>query len=360
MIVATCRKWGWIVALLIGDSAESLASPLLEDLNDYAFVASRQSSDITVISVRDDEVIAKLPLPGIPGQIVVSETARQLVATHVEERQISLVDLEAGEVVRSIDLGFQPDILKLEDKLGMIALSRSGSRDVMLVSLDKIAVQTSIAGLEPVSDVMFGRDGKYLFIAQRDAGKIDLIDLHTGALVDQIVLEDAGTGIRNLVRTPGGKTGLALHGESGLLSALNLDDRAQVGASQLSAPVFVGFPSANSQYFLMPNGEAETMSMVSSWTYREVEKLPAPSSPTGINFAMFDTVAFAFSQADREALAISLIEDQTPIPTTIPLPGVPETGLTVDAGKKVYVALKRYRSGGRHRCQSAGSGGPDR
>ncbi|MGI9451572.1 MAG: YncE family protein [Geminicoccaceae bacterium] len=339
MVLRAFRNWGCFIAFLAALSPVSMASPNLEDLNDYAFVASRQSNDVAVIAVLDDEVVAKISLDAIPGQIVVSEKARQLIATHVEEQKVSIVDLDAGKVATTIDLGFSPDILKLEDNLGVIALGLTGSGKVRLISLDEMSVLASIDDLDPISDLMFGRDGQHLLVAQRNAGKIDLVDVHQGVLVDQIILKDADIGIRNLIRTPGGKTGLALHGESGVLSALNLDDKVQVGASRLPGPVFEGFPSANSQYFLMPNGDAGTMSMVSSWTYQESERLLAPSSPTGVNFAMFDTIAFAFSHASRNAMAISLIEDDTPKPTMIPLPGTPETGLTVDAGKKIYVAL---------------------
>ncbi|MGI9492508.1 MAG: YncE family protein, partial [Geminicoccaceae bacterium] len=327
------------MAFMAGFSSVSAASPNLDDLNDYAFVASRQSSEVTVIAVLDDEVVANLHLDAIPDQIVVSEKTRKLIATHVEEQQVSIVDLDAGKIAKTIDLGFRPDVLKLEDDLGIIALGLTGSGIVSLISLDEMDVVASIDGLDPLSDLMFGRDGKHLFVAQRDAGKIDLVDVQSGGVVDQIVLEDAEIGIRNLIRTPGGKTGLALHGESGLLSALNLDERVQVGTSRLPGPAFEGFPSTNSQYFLMPNGDAGTMSMVSSWTYQESERLPAPSSPSGVNFAMFDTIAFAFGHVSRHAMAVSLIEDDTPTPTMISLPGTPETGLTVDAGKKVYVAL---------------------
>jgi YVTN family beta-propeller protein len=52
---------------------------------------------------------------------------------------------------------------------------------------------------------------------------------------------------------------------------------------------------------------------------------------------MFDTVAFALSGTGKEALALSLM--QTPRPKSISLPAHPETGLTVELGTKLYLAL---------------------
>lgn len=236
MLARTCRNWALAIAVIAFSVSGSLASPDFEKLSDYAFVASRASSDIAVISVSDDQVVARLDLSKIPSQIVVSEGHRQLIATHADEQRVSIVDLDTGAVTKVIDPGFRPDILKLEDDLGMIALGRYGGDVITLISLDSMAIHASINGLEPVSDLMFGRDGKRLFIAQRDAGKVDVADVHRAAVVDQIVLAETDIGIRNLIRTPGGKTGLALHGENGLLSALSLDDGVQVGGSRLPGP----------------------------------------------------------------------------------------------------------------------------
>lgn len=316
--------------------SSAIAQPF-QDLSDYAFVAGRQSSEVTVISTSNDRIFTRLKLPSVPSQIVISESRRMLIAVHEDDELLSLVDLDIGQTTRSIAPGFRPDRLQIEDKSGIIAVSGSEAGKIAMISLDRGEILFITDVVKAPSDLMFDRTGKRLYVAERKKGTISLLNAENGNLIDRITLQDADDDVVELIRTPGGGTGLALHGESGLISALDLDEGVQVGSSKLPGPAVRGFPSANSQYFLIPNGDNGSMSMVSSWTYQESESLPAPRRLAGINFAMFDTVAFATGSLGREALAISLIDDHDP--QSLSLPGKPETGLTVDAGKKIYVAL---------------------
>jgi len=314
-----------------------LNAALPEELGDYAFVMSKHSRDVTILSTSGDDVVGNVSLERMPSQIVVSENHRKLIATHAEEKSLSLVDLDMGRTTRTIDLGFRPDRLQIDDGSGVIAVSGVEAGRITMISLDQEAVLFSNEDVRHPSDLMFNRDGVWLYIAERDAGTIAIIDARDGKLIDRIILEDSSDDVVELIRTPGGKTGLALHGESGLISALDLENGIQVGRTELSGPVERGFPSANSQFFMIPQSDGTSMSLVSSWTYRESERLPAPAGTAGVVFAMFDTIAFAIGSVSREMLSISLLEDRDPLPLS--LPGQPETGLTVDAGKKVYVAL---------------------
>ncbi len=327
----------FMTVLTIGLIAKPASGVALGQLSDYAFVASRNSSDVAIISTNDDQIVGKLSLAGIPSQIVASESRRKLIALHGDQERVSLVDLDDGRTTRTLDLGFRPDRLQIDDKNGVVAISGTDAGMIMMLSIDQEKSLFINTDVPQPTDLMFDRNGERLYVAERGAGVISIIDARQGALINRLTLEAADDDVVELIRTPGGKTGLALHGDSGLISALALDEGVQVGSSRLPGPAHRGFPSANSQYFLIPNGDDGSMSMVSSWTYQEAERFPAPERPIGVNFAMFDTIAFAIGAASRQTLSVSLMDDRSPI--VLPLPGRPETSLTVDAGKKVYVAL---------------------
>ena len=310
----------------------------LGELSDYAFVASRQSSDIMVLSTKADRVVTKLELPAIPSQMVVSENQRKLIAIHTSLQAVNLVDLDSGVITKTIDLGFEPERLQIDDDANVVAISGLEAGKIVTVSLDREEVMFVLDEIARPTDLMFNRDGRWLYVTEQGAGAISIFDAVSGKRIKRLVLEAVGDDVVELVRTPGGKTGLALHGESGLISALDLDQGVQVDETQLPGAAFRGFPSANSQYFIIPNGNDGRMSMVSSWTYRESISLPAPKVVSGVNHAMFDTVAFALGAEISSTLSLNLMDNQAP-PSRISLPGRPETGLTVDAGKKIYVAL---------------------
>lgn len=319
--------------------AEALAAGMgldLEDLDDYAFVASRNTSEIAVISTSDDLLIGSLDLERIPSQLVISKNQRKLAATHKMEEQLSIIDLEKGIVTVVIDLGFRPAVLQIDDRAGVVAVADPSSGALAMISLETEKQLFSIDKLDDLTDLMFDRDGEYLLVSHGHRGKVSVVDTKSGELRRPITLSTS-EGIVELVRTPGGKTGLALHGESGLVSALDLVEKVQIRSTRLSGPVYRGFPTANSQYFLLPIGTGETVSMVSSWTHRESERLPGIDNIVGMNFAMFDSVAFAFGGEQSAANVISLLENQRS--KFITLPGHPETGLTVELGTKIYVAL---------------------
>ncbi len=323
--------------LALGGTTPAAFAEALDKLSGYAFVASRKSSEITILSTGDDRVVGRLDVAAVPNQTIVSENHRKLVATHSQERRASLIDLDTGAVTTTIDLGFSPDLIQIDDETGAVAIGSRKAGKVTLIALGSERAILSIDGLEDPTDLMFDRGGEHLLVAHGHAGVISFFDAVKGTLAKRLALEAAGEGIVELIRTPGGKTGLALHGESGLISALDLFEKAEVGSTTLPGPAERGFPTANSQFFLIPNGDGETMSMVSSWTYRESDSLPGVQDLVGVNSAMFDSVAFALSSGDRIALAVSLLG--TPRTEAIALPGHPETGLTVALGTKLYVAL---------------------
>ena len=281
------------VALIFCAGAMPVFGLELEDLADYAFVASRKTSEIAVISTSDDKLVGTLDMRAIPDQIVISDNERKLVATHVGKRRLSLLDLDKNVVTNTVELGFQPKAIQIDENAGIVAVADPEGGEVAVVSLHPEALLFSTDQLGHLSDLMFDRDGRHLFLSHGDRSAISVLDATNGKLRTEINLAAGDDAVVELVRTPGGKTGLALHGDSGLISAINLDNQVEVGSTRLSGPVHRGFPSANSQYFFLPVGEGETVSMVSSWTYQEAERLPGIKDMTGFNVAMFDSVAFA-------------------------------------------------------------------
>ncbi len=318
-------------------STPPVAALEVAELDRYVFVANRTSAEIAVIDARSDRVVERLDLGTKPEGFLLSSSLGLLVAAHPEEQSLSILDLASKRVVEVIEPGFRPELIQLNADGDLLAAADPKSGRLLLVGLDDPDRRQEIGGLPNPSDLVFDRDGERLFVASGSESRIDVVSLAEGRVTGRIELGAELPGIADLVRTPGGSTALALHGQSGEVSVIDLPKAERVAQLKVPGPALRGFPSGNSQFFLIPNGQDGSISWVSTWTHRESARLPAPPDVQGINLGMFDTLGFAISRTDRQAVALDLQHFRRV--KALDLPGTPETGVSAEAGTKLYVAL---------------------
>lgn len=327
------------LALAAGFLPGWLATAAIEvdELDRYIFVANRTSAEIAVIDARNDQVVERLDLGSKPESFLLSGSLGLLVAAHPQERRLSILDLASKRTVEVIDAGFRPELIQMNGDGDLLAAADPQSGRLLLVGLDGREPRQEIDGLPAPSDLVFDRDGERLFVASGSEGRIDVVSLAEGRVTAVIDLGGELPGIADLVRTPGGGTALALHGQSGEVSVIDLPKAEAVAKLRLPGPALRGFPANNSQFFLIPNGQDGSISSVSTWTHRETARLPAAPDVQGVNLGMFDTLGFAISRSGRQAVALDLQDGQRV--KAIDLPGTPGTGVSAEAGTKLYVAL---------------------
>jgi YVTN family beta-propeller protein len=329
---------GVLAVSLFGGSPAAAAADL-GALDDYVFVASRGSSAIAVVDATVDEVVASVPLAAPADQYVVSEEVRILVASHRQTRLLSLVDLD-GLKARTLELDFDPEQIELAPDGRTLAISGGEQRIVAIAPLPAGRIVHRIRSIAGSGDLMFGRDGGTLFVADQKVGRIVRVDVATGTVAGQIELRDGAAplpGIVALTRTIDGLFGFAMHGQGGEVSVIDLSTLDQVSTVELPGPARKAYPTGANQFVLVPSERDRSMSLISTWSFRESARLPGAASVSGINLGMLDSVAFVLSRDQNKALVLDL-ERRRQV-GEIPLPSRPETGISVDAGRKLYVAL---------------------
>ena len=309
----------------------------LDQLDRYIFVANRTSAEISVIDARNDQVVERLDLGVKPESFLLSSSLGLLVAAHPEQKRLSLLDLATKQVAEVIETDFQPELIQLNGDGNVLAAADRTRGRLLLAELDGQRQRRELDGLTAPSDLVFDRDGGRLFVASGSASRIDVVSIEEGRVTATIDLGAELPGIADLVRTPGGGTALALHGQSGEVSVIDLPKAKRVAKLRLPGPALRGFPASNSQFFLIPNGQDGSVSTVSTWSHRETARLPAAPDVQGVNLGMFDTLGFAISRSQRKAVALDLQDGHRA--KTLDLPGTPETGVSAEAGTKLYVAL---------------------
>ena len=114
-----------------------------------------------------------------------------------------------------------------------LAIADPANGQVADILLRTEALLLSIAQLGHLTDLMFDRAGCHLFLSHGDRGAISVLDATNGNLLRVIDLATGSDAIVELVRMPGGKAELALHGKSDLIRALNLEDQVEVRSTNV-------------------------------------------------------------------------------------------------------------------------------
>lgn len=308
-------------------------------MDNLIFVANRTSPEIAVIDTRRDEVVSRVVTEGIPLHLLASKDRRRLITTSAETKSLSIIDFDSREILHSLKLGFEPAFVQLGPDDRLIAVGGEGG-GLAVVSLETGRAVHVVEGLTETGYAMFSAKGDRLFVSHRGSGRVSVVDLETGRVTEVISLESVSPnsgGVAHIARTPGGLYGFALHRNGGGLSILDLEQEAAVAAVELPGGHWRGFPTVDSQYVLVPNSDDDSLSVISTRTRRESARFEGIRDMTGVNTALFGSVAFAFSRADKRVTVIDLMEQR--IIDRFALPAAPETAATTTDGLKIYVAL---------------------
>ena len=305
----------------------------------HVFVANRTSPEVAIIDTRTDEVTGRLTLADIPHQFIISGTRAKLVASHLEAGTVTIFDLQKMEIDAVLELGFRPEQLELDPSGRTFAVSSGADDRVSVISLKPVEEMFQLSGLGRPSDLLFSRDTRLLFVASGVARRIAVIDAWTGNPLEPMALESPqASGIVRLQSA--GQLGFALHGASGEISVFDLREPHLITTLGLPGPSLAAFPTADGQQVLVPNERDQSVSVIATRPIRhlrEAARLPGAAKISGINTGMFDSVAFALSRDPSQALVLNL--DHGHADGQIALPSQPETAISADAGRKLYVAL---------------------
>jgi YVTN family beta-propeller protein len=311
------------------------------DLDDVVFVANRTAPHVAVIDAKNDSVLGGVDLPFIPTQIVALGQRRSLIAISSTESALGSVDLYGVRPTSEINLGFKPDFLQISPDEDLVAVSGTAANQISIFQIGGPREVHRVQDIQAPGAMVFDKAGKRLFVSHQDRAAITVVDVATGKRVQEIVLEKAvagsGDGISYLSRTPGGELAFATRRRTATLHIVDLETAVPVATVSLPGPATRSFPTANSQYVLVPNSADNSVSVISSWTLKESVRLPAVGGIAGINTALVESVALVLSESEKRAAILDL-RDERRI-GEFALPGTPKTGVTVASGLKVYVAL---------------------
>lgn len=323
--------------------ANANAQGLARSLDAYVFVAGRGAAEIAVIDTAKDAVSARFRLPGIPRQSILSKDKRRIYAIRQDPPAMMILNLDNGGS-RVIDLDFEPETMQMSPDGEWLAVAGEKAGRLVLIGASHGRIVHAAGSDWAPGHMVFDKPGRFLLLADRKAPAVHVIDIPSGRRSKTIAIamsgkpQAGGHGLMHLAGTPGGDLALALDGRGG---ATMIDIRAQrvAGATRLRGRNARSFPTGNNQYFMVPNDADRTISLISTWTNRESERLQGFPDVGGINLGLFGSLAFVLNRKDRRVAVVDL--DNRKKIRDIRLSSMPETAATDAKGLKLYVALSR-------------------
>ena len=327
-------------------AGESMA---LDDARFYVFVPNRASADIAVIDTRTDLVVSKIDVGHVPHQVAVSRDLDKIVVTNTADDTLSIIDLASLAVEATVPLDNEPEHMALSPNGDVVAVGNIGSGTVSFVSLVSGVETARTQGLFEPHNMTFSADGLRLYVGNLGANFVSVVDVPSGKVVEEISIgagkavaslaSDSADyqGIINVTRTPDGRLGFAAYGEGDQMAVIDLSTSEVIRTLELGDLPWRAFSTSDGRFMLVPNNGDRTVSVFSTETLEEVARLPGGEDMTGINTAMFDTLAYVISRGEDKAIVLDLTTMQRI--GEVALPSSPETGVVTPDGRKLYVAL---------------------
>ncbi len=172
-------------------------------------VAHKSGDDVYFIDRAGGEVLLSLPTGREPHEVEVSDDGRIAVVCNYGDREeagnsLSVYDVEAGEPIRTIDLGehTRPHGMQWIAGTTRMLVTTEGSQHLLVVDVARGEVVQAMPTGEPVSHMVAATpDHTRAFVPSIRTGNVVVFDLETG---DQIDVVYSGEGAEGIAMHPDG------------------------------------------------------------------------------------------------------------------------------------------------------------
>jgi YVTN family beta-propeller protein len=189
-----------IVLALVVASLAALAAA--EELSGTLVVLNKAEATASLIDLATGEVRATLPTGDGPHEAAVSPDGRLALVGNYGHRgdpgsTLTVIDVAAAEVVRTIDLGSYSrphGMLWLDGRRALV--TAEGQQALIEVDVLDAAVVNAFATEQEVSHMVdVALDGRRAFVANIGSGTVSVIDLESGARLANLPTGDGAEGI---------------------------------------------------------------------------------------------------------------------------------------------------------------------
>lgn len=289
-----------LIAGIVGCSQEPAAeAPVtIEAQAGFAYVTSQKSdtAGVSVIDLATMEVVKTFDVKaeGPRGLGITADGAKLIVATR-ENESISVIDPATGEVMQQINVGKNPEFVRVNGDYAYISSEPSakggpppkpGSKEaeedddddktparIAIVDLVKGEKIRDIVGGPETEGIEFSADGKEIVITNEADNTITVHNIESGELVKTIHTEEYGNRPRGIKVSPDGQTYLATLEYGNKFMVLDTDYNLVRTVDTGKVPYGIAFDSKGERIYVAANKE-KALQVFDAKTYEKIKDIP--------------------------------------------------------------------------------------
>ncbi len=297
----------------------------------HVFVASGNHPQIAVIDAGSRDVVGKLDATLIPQQMEASGTLPRLIVSDGESPRVAIIDLTNGQT-SSVPLEFTPSRLILAPDGDVAAAVNAPSGQVALIDLAHATLAQSLSAPPGFGDLLFGADGRHLYLARPDGG-IAVLDRDNPGVTGHIPTDRP---VARLTKSPTSRLGFARTDQGGI-DVVDLKAATVAARLEGNPGITAIFPSSTGLTLIVPDEGRAKVSLLSASTLTAKAELDGAPGMGNVYVGWFDQVAF-IPRTDHPGLLAYDQEKLTRL-ADIPLPAPPGRGTVSPDGNFVFLPL---------------------
>lgn len=282
-------------------SSEAVTSESSVTPTGYAYVTSQKSdtAGVTVIDLATMEVVKTIDVKAeAPRGLGITADGKKLIVATRENESIAVIDPTTGEVVQQINVGKNPEFVRVRDNFAFISSEPSaiggpppkpGSKEaeeddddddddktparIAIVDLDKGEKIKDIVGGPETEGIEFSADGKEIIITNEADNTVTIHNIESGELVKTIHTHEHGDRPRGIKISPDGKTYLATLEYGNKFMVLDAEYNLVRTVDTGNVPYGIAFDAKGERIFVAANKE-KALQVFDAKTYEKIKDIP--------------------------------------------------------------------------------------
>ena len=254
-----------------------------------------QNSGVTVIDLNSMEVVDEFKVGGFPRGIGLTKDGKYLVTANKDDASISLVNVETKVIEKTIEVGINPEFVRIKDGLAFISTEPSSKgkppapgeqkheeeeeddddRTPAKVSIVDLALGEKVrditAGPE-TEGIEFSKDGKQIIVTNEADNTITVHDFISGELIKTISVEPYGKRPRGIKVSPKGEHYIATLEHSDNFIVLDRDFNHLKTVSTGKSPYGTSFNAEGDKLFVAA-GKSKTLEVYDATDYSKIKDI---------------------------------------------------------------------------------------
>ncbi len=215
------------------------------------------------------------------GEVYLSfdNNGRKLYAIDSNMNYVDIIETEKWRLLKRVILGIQPKKGILSSDGSTIVIPNLNSRNITFLDTlkDNISRSIKIDGLP--SAVAFSKNGKHLFVLDKENSLLLSIDLQAGDIIGKAVV---GNEPVNLLLSPDGNTIYVANYASNSLTVVNASTMEVITNIAVGIQPFgMAVDDKTGRLYICNYGEA-SISIIDTKTNRGIRKIPTDATPTNL------------------------------------------------------------------------------